>query len=125
MLLKGKIYNNGRIDINISNGTRYINMVYSIRINDVTINKDSGGKIEAIYRLIIYTLLGSWWMLLLIKKRYGSSRIELIKEIMNVRELEWYRISIMIGIKIPIYPLHGRLPKVHVEAPISNILAGI
>lgn len=96
-------------------------------------------KIEAGYRFIIYTMIGSLIMLLsiiILYIKYGTTNIE----ILNIKILElyynnnfflcrilWIFIFFSFMIKIPIFPFHTWLPEAHTEAPTigSIILAAI
>lgn len=91
-------------------------------------------KIEAGYRLIIYTILGSLLLLIsviIIYILYGSLNIEYISLISNNKNnidiFLWFILMLSFIIKFPIFPFHIWLPIVHVESPTigSVILAAI
>ena len=87
-------------------------------------------KIEAAYRLIIYTILGSLLLLLsiiIIYISYGSLNIEYLKLINSNNKYLWFLMIISFIIKFPIFPFHIWLPIVHVESPTigSVILAAL
>jgi proton-translocating NADH-quinone oxidoreductase chain M len=79
-------------------------------------------KIEAAYRFIIYTMIGSLVMLISIKilELYDSNQLILLK-------ILWIFIFFSFMIKIPMFPFHTWLPEAHTEAPTigSIILAAI
>lgn len=96
-------------------------------------------RIEAAYRFIIYTIMGSLIMLIsiiLLYLKFGTTNLE----ILNFKLLElytnnnlillkilWIFIFFSFMIKIPIFPFHTWLPEAHTEAPTigSIILAAI
>ncbi|MBE8221133.1 MAG: NADH-quinone oxidoreductase subunit M [Bdellovibrionales bacterium] len=102
-------------------------------------------KIYASYKLLIYTLAGSLFMLLGIIYMMNLTKLELGNFSSNL--LDWYKLdipfiagtlfstqsllffifSIAFAIKIPLFPLHTWLPDAHVEAPTegSMMLAGL
>lgn len=97
-------------------------------------------KIEASYRFIIYTMLGSLIMLiaiLILFLKFGSTNLEVlnikvINNILNTQntilfKLLWCFIFFSFLVKIPIFPFHSWLPEAHTEAPTigSIILAAI
>ena len=90
-------------------------------------------KIQASFYFFLYTLAGSFLMLLSIFKLYntiGVTDFTYLLIIDQYNKLEyWLFIGffISLSIKIPMFPFHLWLPKAHVEAPISGslLLAGI
>lgn len=92
-------------------------------------------NIEAGYRLIIYTLMGSLLLLIsviIIYIIYGSLNIEYIKLIYindnnKIDIILWFLLMFSFIIKFPIFPFHIWLPVVHVESPTigSVILAAL
>ena len=94
-------------------------------------------RIEAAYRFIVYSLLGSLIMLLSIITlyiKYGTTNNEILMiklfndfDQSNLLKLLWLAFFISFAIKVPIFPFHTWLPFVHVEAPTigSMLLAGI
>jgi NADH-quinone oxidoreductase subunit M len=87
-------------------------------------------KIEAAYRLIIYTIIGSLLLLIsiiIIYISYGSLNMEYLKLINSNNKYLWFLMIISFIIKFPIFPFHIWLPIVHVESPTigSVILAAL
>lgn len=97
-------------------------------------------RVEAAYRFIIFSLLGSLFLLIsiiIIYVKYGTTNNEIIMikrawatittEGDNLSQLLWLLFFISFAIKVPIFPFHTWLPFVHVEAPTigSMLLAGI
>lgn len=92
-------------------------------------------KIEAGYRFILFTIIGSLLFLLsiiLIFIKYGTTSNELIElytktESFNILILFWFCFLLSFAVKIPIYPLHSWLPEAHTEAPTTGsvLLAAI
>ena len=90
-------------------------------------------KIYANYKFLLYTLLGSFVMLLAILYVYvnvGSMNISIINcyEFSTLEQrILWLAFFIAFAIKIPLFPVHGWLPEAHVEASTlgSMLLAGI
>lgn len=90
-------------------------------------------KIEASFYFFMYTLAGSFLMLLSIFKLYslvGVTDYMYLTQLNHQGNLEsWIFIGLFISlsIKIPMFPFHLWLPKAHVEAPIAGsiLLAGI
>lgn len=97
-------------------------------------------RVEAAYRLIIYSLMGSLVLLIsiiILYLKFGTTNNEilLIKIMGEAGGLEYRKIGIILwlsffisfAIKVPIFPFHTWLPFVHVEAPTigSMLLAGI
>lgn len=102
-------------------------------------------RIEAAYRFLIYTMIGSLMMLIsiiIIYYKLGTTSIEIINykivnqfinnfqsnnELIKFFALIWILIFFSFFIKIPIWPFHSWLPSTHVEAPTigSIILAAI
>jgi NADH-quinone oxidoreductase subunit M len=90
-------------------------------------------KILANYKFILYTLLGSFVMLMAIIYVYvitGSMNMFIIGlydfSVFEQKTL-WFMFFFAFAIKIPLFPVHGWLPEAHVEASTlgSMILAGI
>lgn len=101
-------------------------------------------KLEAGYRFILFTIIGSLLFLLsiiLIYTKYGTTSNEMIElyttiEAYKSSSLNVYSIFLIIcwfcfltsfAVKIPIYPLHSWLPEAHTEAPTTGsvLLAAI
>ncbi|CAN4115640.1 unnamed protein product [Withania somnifera] len=90
-------------------------------------------KIKAAYRLFLYTLLGSIFMLLailLILLQTGTTdlQISLTTEFSERRQIFlWIASFASFTVKVPMVPVHIWLPEAHVEAPTAGsvILAGI
>ena len=94
-------------------------------------------RIEAAYKLFLYTLLGSLFLLmgiLVIYNETGTTDYQYSVAIMNTLEMResvervlWVSFFVSFGIKIPIFPFHIWLPEAHSEAPTggSIILAGL
>lgn len=102
-------------------------------------------KIYASYKLLIYTLFGSLFMLLGIIYLMYLSQVQF--GLMSSNLLDWYKLTIpfiegtvfstqsvlffsfalAFGIKIPLFPVHTWLPDAHVQAPTegSMMLAGL
>lgn len=102
-------------------------------------------KIYASYKLLIYTLAGSLFMLLGILYMMHLTQVQTGQFSSNL--LDWYKLDIpfiagtmfssqsllffsfalAFAIKIPLFPLHTWLPDAHVEAPTegSMMLAGL
>lgn len=96
-------------------------------------------KIEAAYRFLIYTLIGSLILvigILILYLKFGTTN----NEILNYKFLDlynnnnlfllrflWISIFFSFMIKIPMFPFHTWLPEAHTEAPTigSIILAAI
>jgi NADH-quinone oxidoreductase subunit M len=79
-------------------------------------------KIHATYMLILYTLIGSLFLIAAIViffKEFGTSDITLIKEMEKDKTrdmLLFFLLLIGFAVKIPIFPLHLWLLEAHVEA---------
>lgn len=96
-------------------------------------------RIEATYRFMIYTMIGSLIMLISIIYLYikfGTTNNDILNikinnlfytEEIRILKFLWIGIFISFLIKIPIFPLHTWLPMAHSEAPTigSIILAAI
>ena len=89
-------------------------------------------KLEASYRLFLYTLLGSLLLLfslIYIFFFYGSLNIEFLSFVFNpsLFSFLWFFMILSFLIKFPVFPFHIWLPVVHVESPTvgSIILAAI
>lgn len=102
-------------------------------------------KIYASYKLLIYTLAGSLFMLLgilymmhLTQVQLGSFSSSLLDwykldvpfiagTLLSTQSLLFFSFAIAFAIKIPLFPLHTWLPDAHVEAPTegSMMLAGL
>ena len=117
----------------------FIFILYFFWINSysyVFINRVWGSrsrKIYASYQFFLYTLFGSFFVLLSILFIYynkGSSLFDffLFSSFNEYREfIIWLLLFIGLSVKVPIIPFHIWLPEAHVEAPTpgSVILAGI
>lgn len=88
-------------------------------------------RVEAAYRFIIYSLLGSLLLLIsliIIYFKYGTTNNELMTiKLMGGNSIIWLFLFLSFAIKVPIFPFHTWLPFVHVEAPTigSMLLAGV
>ena len=90
-------------------------------------------KIRAVYQLFVYTLIGSFFMLIAIIYIYLKKNTTDIQILWytNFTELEqfflWLAFFLSFAVKIPMVPFHIWLPEAHAEAPTSGsiILAGI
>lgn len=99
-------------------------------------------RVEAAYRFIIFSLLGSLLMLIsiiIIYIKFGTTNNEIMMIKFNslsqgdflfhsqIFYLIWILLFFSFAIKVPIFPFHTWLPFVHVEAPTigSMLLAGI
>lgn len=87
-------------------------------------------KIEAAYKLFIYTFIGSLYLLLILIYVYliiGSFNNYILSLYIPNHFYIWFAFILSFAIKIPIYPFHSWLPYAHVEAPTfgSVLLAGI
>lgn len=92
-------------------------------------------RIEASYRFLLFTYLGSIFMFISLIYLYilnGSSNVELNiysinKEVNNIYNIINILIILSLLIKLPIFPFHIWLPIVHVESPTigSVLLASI
>ncbi len=96
-------------------------------------------KIEAAYRFLIYTLIGSLVLVLsiiLIYLKFGTTNLEVLNykflylythNSFFILKLLWIFIFFSFMIKIPMFPFHTWLPEAHTEAPTigSIILAAI
>ncbi|MBL4612781.1 MAG: NADH-quinone oxidoreductase subunit M [Emcibacter sp.] len=94
-----------------------------------------GGKdrVYASYKLFLYTLLGSVMMLLAMLYMYfqaGTTDIpSLMQHGFDVNAQTWLFLAFFasFAVKMPMWPVHTRLPDAHVQAPTAGsvILAGI
>lgn len=93
-------------------------------------------KIYASYQLFIYTLIGSFFMLVAFFDIYlqqgGSSILLLQPETVPFYTVErqwflWLFLFLGFAVKVPVFPVHIWLPEAHVEAPTpgSILLAGV
>lgn len=93
-------------------------------------------KIYAAYQLFIYTLIGSFFMLVAFFDIYlqqgGSSILLLQPETTPFYSVErqwflWLFLFLGFAVKVPMFPVHIWLPEAHVEAPTpgSILLAGV
>ena len=92
-------------------------------------------RIYAAFKLFLYTLFGSIFMLIALIYIYtkcGSTDMLLLRDVMlneafSVQCLLWLAFFIAFAIKVPMWPVHTWLPDAHVQAPTggSVILAGI
>jgi NADH-quinone oxidoreductase subunit M len=95
-------------------------------------------KEKAAYSFLIYNGLGSAVLLIVIMvlfARTGTSNIEILKEIVNNPDaqsaaqitdtMKWGLLLALIvafGVKLPIFPLHSWMLRVHVQAPPSIVM---
>ena len=90
-------------------------------------------RIYASFKFFLYTLLGSFLMLLAIIIIYnisGTMNIKTLQHFEFSRSIEhwlWIAFFASFAVKIPMWPFHTWLPDAHVEAPTAGsvILAGI
>ncbi|RYX78575.1 NADH-quinone oxidoreductase subunit M, partial [bacterium] len=90
-------------------------------------------KIFAANQFFLYTLFGSFFMLIAIIILYtifGSSNLFLLKSFVidnNLENLLFVLFFVSFSVKVPMFPFHLWLPKAHVEAPTvgSVLLAGV
>nr|YP_009539754.1 NADH dehydrogenase subunit 4 [Tridacna derasa]AYP72639.1 NADH dehydrogenase subunit 4 [Tridacna derasa] len=90
-------------------------------------------RAQAAISMVIYTSVGSLPLFLFISwltKSFSSDSIIMLKLLESSEELTWFLwFSAVLAflIKMPLFGLHGWLPKAHVEAPVSGsvILAGV
>lgn len=90
-------------------------------------------KKRAGYYMMVYTIVGSIWMLLCVLSIWselGTLDLEVIsREEISIERQRWLFLGFIIscGVKIPMIPLHLWLPEAHVEAPTAGsvMLAGI
>lgn len=91
-------------------------------------------KIIAAYRFWLYTIVGSFFFLVLIIYIYFTCGTVNIYELylynnfsLCFQKIGWFCLFIGFAVKFPIYPFHIWLPEAHVEAPTvgSILLAGI
>nr|YP_011017744.1 NADH dehydrogenase subunit 4 [Heterosiphonia pulchra]WQF69567.1 NADH dehydrogenase subunit 4 [Heterosiphonia pulchra] len=90
-------------------------------------------KIRAAYQFFLYTLIGSFFMLVSIIYIYfltGTTDLQILW-FTNFREdlqlILWLAFFISLAVKIPMIPFHIWLPEAHAEAPTAGsvILAGV
>nr|YP_011017721.1 NADH dehydrogenase subunit 4 [Griffithsia okiensis]WQF69544.1 NADH dehydrogenase subunit 4 [Griffithsia okiensis] len=90
-------------------------------------------KIRAAYQFFLYTLIGSFLMLIALVFIYleiGTFDIQILSHYFFNKEIQiWLWLALFIGfaVKIPMFPFHLWLPEAHAEAPTAGsiILAGI
>ena len=93
-------------------------------------------KIYAAYQLFIYTLVGSFFMLVAFFDIYiqqgGSSILLFQADSLPLYTIErqwflWCFLFLGFAVKVPVFPVHIWLPEAHVEAPTpgSILLAGV
>jgi len=90
-------------------------------------------KLKAAYQFFLYTLIGSFFMLLsifLIFFETGTTDFLILNNINFSRDKQlflWLAFFFSFSVKVPMIPFHIWLPEAHVEAPTSGsvILAGI
>ena len=90
-------------------------------------------RVEAAFQFFIYTLLGSFFMLVALLMLYmhiGSCDIRLLisQSVSDIRQIiVCLCLLIAFAVKVPMFPVHLWLPEAHVEAstPGSVILAGV
>jgi proton-translocating NADH-quinone oxidoreductase chain M len=90
-------------------------------------------KIQAAYQFLLYTLLGSLFMLVAIIYlwlNYQTTDILLLSYhsfSLQEEKVLWLLLFLSFVVKIPLFPFHIWLPEAHVEAPTAGsvILAGI
>lgn len=90
-------------------------------------------KINAAYRLVLYTLFGSLLMLpclLFIYSETGTTNLELLYHYpwsFDKQIILWWGFFFAFAVKIPMVPIHLWLPEAHVEASTAGsvLLAGV
>jgi proton-translocating NADH-quinone oxidoreductase chain M len=91
-------------------------------------------KLNAAFRFFIYTLFGSvFFLVVIIYLVYSFNTLNLFEIYVFVtfnyftQCFFWFFFFIAFAVKMPLYPLHTRLPEAHAEAPTvgSILLAGI
>ena len=87
-------------------------------------------KLQAIYEFFIYTLIGSFLLLiafLIINLEYGTTDYTIFYANHTQQNVLFWCIFLGFAVKVPFIPVHLWLPKAHVEAPtiISIFLAAI
>ena len=96
-----------------------------------------GGKnrLYAAFKLFLYTLAGSLFLLLGIIYIYFQTETTFIPDLvgilplydLKIQNILWLAFFVSFAVKIPMWPLHTWLPDAHVEAPTAGsvVLAGI
>lgn len=90
-------------------------------------------RVYSAYKLFLYTLLGSVFMLLALMMLYFSVGTSSIPELIDnpvARDMQmwlWLACFASFAVKMPMWPFHTWLPDAHVEAPTAGsvILAGV
>jgi NADH-quinone oxidoreductase subunit M len=90
-------------------------------------------RVYATFKFFLYTLLGSVLMLLAIMAMYWESGTTDIATLLHhsfPREMQpwlWIAFFASFAVKLPMWPVHTRLPEAHVEAPTAGsvVLAAI
>lgn len=91
-------------------------------------------RLQAGLQMIIYTVCGSLPLLVLLAWIWvtgGRDRMMVLRcvecEFLGNYRIFWFLILLGILVKVPVFLVHGWLPKAHVEAPLSGsmLLAGI
>nr|YP_011017696.1 NADH dehydrogenase subunit 4 [Dasysiphonia japonica]WQF69519.1 NADH dehydrogenase subunit 4 [Dasysiphonia japonica] len=90
-------------------------------------------KIRAAYQFFLYTLIGSFFMLvalIFIYVNIGTTDIQILWSISfseKTQLLLWIAFFLSFAVKIPMVPFHIWLPEAHAEAPTAGsvILAGV
>jgi len=90
-------------------------------------------KLKAAYQFFLYTLIGSFFMLLsifLIFFEAGTTDFLILNNVVFSKNKEiflWLAFFLSFSVKVPMVPFHIWLPEAHVEAPTAGsvILAGI
>lgn len=90
-------------------------------------------KIKASYQFFLYTLIGSFFMLLAILVIYfhsGTTDIQVVSNLtfpVKKQLILWLAFFISFAVKVPMVPFHIWLPEAHAEAPTSGsiVLAGV
>lgn len=83
-------------------------------------------KIKAVFYLFLYTLAGSFFMLLsilFILSITGTTDLQslyLIQFSANPQYIIWLGFLVALAVKTPLFPLHIWLPEAHVNAPLSG-----
>ena len=94
----------------------------------IIIEEGGENKYYSIYRIFLYTLFGSIFMLSYIIFYYNRFGTFMLYNL-DLYYMRLMSIGFLIGllIKIPIYPFHGWLPHAHIDAPSygSMLLGGI
>lgn len=95
-------------------------------------------KEKAAYSFLIYNGLGSAILLIVIMvlfARTGTSNIDVLREFVNSPDAKWvapmseagkygllFALLVAFGVKLPIFPLHSWMLRVHVQAPPSIVM---